>query len=106
MQTSEEKKLESKRELTKSLCDISLSPLIEKQEFSTSKVTERNESTDIVLETVLDNGFHHTRFSNLAKNVTDNRAFRRKKSKQQREVNIDRGKETDRYDAFDICRED
>ena len=106
MQTWEDKKLESKGELTKSLNDISLSALIDKQEFSTSKVTERNESTDVALETVLDNDFHHTRFNNLAKNVTDNRAFRKKKSKQQRKVNIDTGKETDRYDAFDICQDD
>ena len=81
-QTSEGKKLESKGDLAKSLSDTSLSLLIEKEEFSTSKVTERNESTDIVLES-------------LAKNVTDNRAFRRKKSKQKREVNGDTGKETD-----------
>ena len=45
-----------------------------------------------MLETVLDDDFHHTRFNNLAKNVTDNRAFRREKSKQQREVNIDKEK--------------
>ena len=31
----------------------------------------------------------------LAKNVTDNRAFRKKKSKQQKKVNMDIGKETD-----------
>ena len=43
----------------------------------------------------MENDFHHTRFNSLAKNVTYNRAFRRKKSKQQREVNIDTGKETD-----------
>ena len=94
-QTSEVKKLESKEELTKCLSDNSLSSLIEKEEFSTSKVTERNKSTDIVLERVLENDFHHTRFNSLVKNVTDNRAFRRMKSKQQREVNIDTGKEAD-----------
>ena len=81
-QTSESKKLESKGELTKSLSDTSLSLLIEKGECSTSKVTERNESTDTALKS-------------LAKNVTDNRAFRKTKSKQQRKVNIDTGKETD-----------
>ena len=81
-QTSESKKLESKGELTKSLSDTSLCLLIKKEEFSTSKVTERNESADIALES-------------LAKNVTDNRAFKKKKSKQQRKVNIDTGKETD-----------
>ena len=78
-QTSESKKLESKGELTKSLSDTSLCLLIEKGEFSTSKVTERNESADIALES-------------LAKNVTDNRTFRKKKSKQQRKVT---GKEND-----------
>ena len=31
----------------------------------------------------------------LSKNVTDNRAFRKKKSKQQRKANMDTGKETD-----------
>ena len=44
---------------------------------------------------MLENGFHHIRFNSLAKNVTGNRVFRRKKSIQQREVNIDTGKETD-----------
>ena len=48
-QTSEGKKLESKRELTNNLSDTSLSLVIEKEEFSTSRVTKRNESTDIVL---------------------------------------------------------
>ena len=95
-QISEGKKLESKVELTKSLSDNSLSSsIIEKEEFSTSKGTERKESTDIVLERGLENDFHHTRFNSLAKNVTDNRAFRKSKSKQQREVYIDKGKETD-----------
>ena len=42
-QTSESQKLESKGELTKSLSDTSLSLLIEKGGFSTSKVTEWNE---------------------------------------------------------------
>ena len=79
-QTSESQKLESKGELTKSLSDTSLSLLIEKGGFSTSKVTEWNEL--MALES-------------LAKNVTGNRAFRNKKSKQQRKVNIDAGKETD-----------
>ena len=69
-------------ELTKRFSDTSLNSLIEKEEFSTSKVTKRNEWTDIVVES-------------LAKNVTDNRKFRRKKSKQQREVNIVTRKETD-----------
>ena len=41
-----------------------------------------DESTNIALES-------------LSKNVTDNRAFRKKKSKPQRKVNIDTGKETD-----------
>ena len=68
--------------MTKSLSDTSLSLLIDKAEFSTSKVARRNESTDIALK-------------NLAKNVTDNRAFRKKKFKQQNKVNIDTGKETD-----------
>ena len=36
-----------------------------------------------------------TALKSLAKNVTDNRAFRKTKSKQQRKVNIDTGKETD-----------
>ena len=45
----------AKEELTKSLSDHSLSSLIEKQEFSTSKVTERNKSTDIVLESLAKN---------------------------------------------------
>ena len=81
-QTSESKKLESKGELTKSLSDTSLSLLIETGEFSTSKVTEKNGSTDIALES-------------LPKNVTDNKAFRKKKSKQQKKVNIDTGKQTD-----------
>ena len=76
--------------LTKSLSNKSLNSLIiEKEEFSTSKGTERKESTDIVLERGLENDIHHTR------NVTDNRAFRKSESKQQREVNIDTGKETD-----------
>ena len=79
-QTSESQKLESKGELTKSLCDTSLSLLIEKGGFLTSKVTEWNEL--MALES-------------LAKNVTGNRAFRKKKSKQQRKINIDAGKETD-----------
>ena len=69
-------------ELTKRFSDTSLNLLIEKEEFSTSKVTKRNKWTDIVVES-------------LAKNVTDNRKFRRKKSKQQREVNIVTRKETD-----------
>ena len=81
-QTSESKKLESKGEVTKSLGDSCSNLLIKKGEFSTSKVTERNESVDIALES-------------LAKNVTDNRAFRKKNSKQQRKVNIDTRKETD-----------
>ena len=68
--------------MNKSFSDTILSLLIKKEEFSASKVTERNESTDIVVES-------------LAKNVTDNRAFRRKKWKQPREVNINTGKETD-----------
>ena len=51
------------------------------------KVTERNESADIALES-------------LAKNVTDNRAFKKKKSKQQRKVNIDTGKETDSHQTL------
>ena len=94
-QISKGKKLENKVELTKSLSDNSLSSLIiEKEEFSTSKGTEWKESTDIVLERGLENDFHHTRFNSLAKNVTDNTAFRKSKSKQQREVNIDKGKET------------
>ena len=42
--------------------DNSLNSLLEKEEFSTSKVTERNESTDIALETVLENDFYHLRF--------------------------------------------
>ena len=67
--------------MTKSLCDSCSNLLIKKGEFSTSKVTERNESVDIALES-------------LAKNVTDNRAFRKKNSKQQRKVNIDTAKET------------
>ena len=79
-QTSESRKLESKGELNKSLCDTSLSLLIEKGGFLTSKVTEWNEL--MALES-------------LAKNVTGNRAFRKKKSKQQRKINIDAGKETD-----------
>ena len=61
----------------------------------TSNVTEPKESTDILLERALQNNFHHTRFNSLVKNVTDNRVFRRKNSKQQREVNIDTRKETD-----------
>ena len=61
----------------------------------TLNVTESNESTDIVLQRVFQNNFYHTRFNSLVKIVTDNRAFRRKKSKQQREVNIDARKETD-----------
>ena len=61
----------------------------------TLNVTESNESTDIVLQRVFQSNFHHTRFNSLVKIVTDNRAFRRKKSKQQREVNIDTRKETD-----------
>ena len=90
------KELENKVELTKSLSGNSLSSLIiEKEEFSTSKGTERKVLTDIVLERGLENDFHHTRFNSLAKNVTHNRAFRKSKSKQQREVNIDKGKETD-----------
>ena len=68
--------------MTNSLSDTSLSLLIDKAEFSTSKVARRNESTDIALK-------------NLAKNVTDNRAFRKKKFKQQNKVNVDTGKETD-----------
>ena len=92
---SEGKKLENKGELTKSLSDSSLSSLIKKEEFSTSKVIGWNESTDIVLERVLENDFHHTRFNSLAKNVTGNRVFRRKNSNQQKEVNKDTGKETD-----------
>ena len=44
-QTSERRKLENKGELTKSLSDNSLS-----SKFSASKVTKRNESTDIVLK--------------------------------------------------------
>ena len=48
MQTAEGKKLESKVELTKSLSDKSLNSLIiEKEEFSTSKGTERKESTTL-----------------------------------------------------------
>ena len=94
-QTSEGKKLENKGELTKSLSDNSLSSLIEKEEFSISKVTEWNESTGIILERVLESDFYHARFNSLAKNVTGNRALRRKKSKQQREVIIDTGKEID-----------
>ena len=77
------------------LIDNSLSSLIQKEGFSTSKVLQQNEQTEIVLEIVLENGFHHIRFNSLAKNVTGNRVFRRKKSIQQREVNIDTGKETD-----------
>ena len=61
----------------------------------TLNVTESNESTDIVLQRVFQNNFHHTRFNSLVKIVTDNTAFRRKMSKQQREVNIDTRKETD-----------
>ena len=75
MQNSQSKKLGSKGESTKSLSDNSLSSFIEKEEFLTSKETERNESTDIVLKRVLENNFHHTRFNSLAKNVTDNRAL-------------------------------
>ena len=48
----------------------------------------------------MENDFHHTRFNSVAKNVTDNRAFRRKKSKQQREINIDIRKETDSEKTF------
>ena len=58
-QTSESKKLESKGKVTKSLGDSSSNFLIKKEEFSTSKVTEQNESADIALES-------------LAKNVTNN----------------------------------
>ena len=74
--------LESKGELCNSLSDTSLCLLIKEGEFSTSKVTERNELADIALES-------------LAKNVIDNRAFRKKKPKQQRKVNIDTRKEID-----------
>ena len=74
--------MKSKGEQTKSLSDTSLSLLIEKEEFLTSKVTERYKLMDIVVE-------------NLAKNATGNSAFRSKKSKQQREVNTGTGKETD-----------
>ena len=45
----------------------------------------------------MENDFRHTRFNSLAKNVIENGAFRWKKSKQQREVNIDTGKETDSH---------
>ena len=74
---------------------LALNGLIEKEEFSTSNETEWNDSTDIVLKRALQNYFHHSSFNSLAKNVTDNRAFKRKKSKQQRKVDIDSGKETD-----------
>ena len=94
-QTSEGKKLEREAELSKSLNDNSLNSLIEKEEFSTSKVTEQNESMNIVLEIVLENDFHRTRFICLARNATDNRALRRKKPTKQKQVSIDTGKETD-----------
>ena len=81
--------------LTKSLSDSSLNYLLEKEEFSSSEVTERNESTDIALERVLENDFHHMRFHNLTKNVTVNTAFGRQKSNQLREASKDTGKETD-----------
>ena len=68
-QTSEAKKLESKGQMTKSLSANSLSLLIGKEEISTSKVTEQNETTDIVFKKVLENDFYHTRFNILAKNV-------------------------------------
>ena len=44
----------------------------------------------------MENDFHHTRFNSLFKNVADNTAFRKSKPKQQRKVNIDTGKDTDR----------
>ena len=101
---SEGKKLQSKGGLTKSLSDHNFNSLMEKEEFPTSEVTERNESTYIALERVLENNFHHMRFSSLSKNVTDSRTFRRKKSKQQREVVVDAGKETDSDKTLNICR--
>ena len=55
--------------MTKSLSASSLSLLIEKEEISTSKVTEQNETTNIVFKKVLENDFYHTRFNILAKNV-------------------------------------
>ena len=64
-QTSEGKKLVSKGGLTKSFNDSSLNSLIKKDEFSTSKVTEWNQSIDIALERVLENDFHHMRFNSL-----------------------------------------
>ena len=39
-------------------------------------------------------------FNSLTKNVTNNRLFRRKKLKQEREANIDPGKETDSDQKF------
>ena len=42
----------------------------------------------------MENDFHHNRLNTVTKNITDGRAFRRKKSKRQREVNINTGKET------------
>ena len=56
-------------EMTKSLSANSLSLLIEKEEISTSKVTEQNETTDIGFKKVLENDFYHTRFNILGKNV-------------------------------------
>ena len=56
-------------EMTKSLSANSLSLLIEKEEISTSKVTEQNETTDIGFKKVLENDFYHTRFNMLGKNV-------------------------------------
>ena len=72
----------SKGGLTTSFIDNSLNSLIENREFSTSEVTERNESTDIASKIVLDNDFHRIRFNSLHKNVTNNTALRRTKSKQ------------------------
>ena len=42
----------------------------------------------------MENDCHHLWINNLTKNVTENRASRRKTSKQQRDVNIDVGKKT------------
>ena len=66
-------------------------------------MTEWNESKDIALESVSENDFSHMRLKSLTKNVTDNSVFRRKKSKQQMEFNIDTGKETDRDKKLLTC---
>ena len=42
----------------------------------------------------MENDFHHNRLNTVTKNITGGRAFRRKKSKRQREVKINTGKET------------